>query len=340
MSDTSAASGVTLRNRTARRTCRLAMGLAALLSLSACANFNTIDRTTRLPEQGTAIHLDAPQRLAYADGKGVICAEPTPDALQAYISSLGGSVSAGNNAASVSNALQANSHSVGLHSQSITLMREHLFRICAFAQNRWLSDGDVMMLMIRSQDLTLGVLAIEQLTGAAIPRQPAIPADPATAATSQLQSQLEQAQLDLGSKNTALHAALKPALTQLEGQTPDDNDSSAPDAAGARLALVSAQEKVASLERQLAESKVKTRQATLPGEGGNQLSPLAAEHIAKATEYIVDQVLHKDYLTDMCINMLNRFSRKDKKLPETYDEMMMRCDTVLQQAVARLAPAS
>lgn len=308
---------------------RLAVGSAVLLSLSACANFNTIDRTTALPKHGTAIHLDAPQRLAYADAEGVICAEPTPDALQTYISSLGASVSAADNAASVSNALQANSQSIGLHSQSITLMREHLFRICTFAQNNWLSDGDVMMLMARSQDLTLRVLAIEQLTGVMTPRTTAKLPLSDTEATKQLQNKLEQAKLDLNDKKTALTQLNDAAGTQnarsgdhpdraalLEDQTKDGKNSSAPtEVAAARLAVASGQDKVSLLEQQVETSKVQAGFVTLPDESGNQLSPTAAEHIAKATQHIVEQILQKNHLTDMCINTFNRFSR-NKQLPE------------------------
>ncbi|MGK5029531.1 hypothetical protein [Janthinobacterium sp. MDT1-19] len=261
---------------------RLAVGSAVLLSLSACANFNTIDRTTALPKHGTAIHPDAPQRLAYADAEGVICAEPTPDALQTYISSLGASVSAADNAASVSNALQANSQSIGLHSQSITLMREHLFRICTFAQNNWLSDGDVMMLMARSQDLTLRVLAIEQLTGVMTPRTTAKLPLSDTEATKQLQNKLEQAKLDLNDKKTALTQLNDAAGTQnarsgdhpdraalLEDQTKDGKNSSAPtEVAAARLAVASGQDKVSLLQQQVETSKVQAGFVTLPDESG------------------------------------------------------------------------
>ncbi|MEG1051057.1 MAG: hypothetical protein RSF79_03290 [Janthinobacterium sp.] len=327
---------------------RLLIGGTVLLSLSACANFNTIDRTTALPKHGTAIHLDAPQRLAYADAEGVICAEPTPDALQAYISSLGASVSTADNAASVSNALQANSQSIGLHSQSITLMREHLFRICAFAQNNWLSDGDVMMLMARSQDLTLGVLAIEQLTGAVTARKTATIPLPDAETSKQLQNKLEQAKLDLNSKKTALTQLNDTAGTQiesgsdlhdraalLEDQTKDGKNSSASEAVATHLAVVSAQDKVSLLERQVEANKMQARFATLPDESGNQLSPTAAEHIAKATQHIVEMILRKNHLTDMCINMFNRFSR-NKQLPEKYMDMMARCDLVLKNAVTRI----
>lgn len=342
----------TVPARLTRTSWRLAVSSALILSLSACANFNTIDRTTALPKQATAIHLDAPQRLAYADAKGVICAEPTPDALQAYISSLGASVSSANNAASVSNALQANSQSVGLHSQSITLMREHLFRICAFAQNNWLSDGDVMMLMARSQDLTLGVLAIEQLTGTMTPRKTSNMPVTDTEATQQLQSKLEQAKLDLNDKKTTLRrlsdTATEPGKSTgdqhdkaalQEDQTKDGKNSSAlADVVVARAAVVSAQDKLTSLERQVEASKVGAGFVTVADESGNQLSPEAAEHISRATQHIVEQILQKNHLTDMCINMLNRFSR-NKDVPEKYKDMMERCDLILNNAIAHLPAA-
>lgn len=180
---------------------RLAAGSAILLSLSACANLNTISRTTELPRNGKAIHLDAPQRLVYSNAKGHTCAEPTPDALQAYISAAGAGVNSGQNAASISTALSANATSVGLHSQSITLMREHLFRICEYAQNESINAADTMLLTQRSQDLTMGVLAIEQLTGAVVPRQTALTGRGQSAASAGVLA--TQAQLDKAEEHLA-----------------------------------------------------------------------------------------------------------------------------------------
>lgn len=59
-----------------------------MVSLAGCANLLTIERRSALPRHGTAIHLDAPQRIAYADKFGHVCAEPSPDALQAYASAF------------------------------------------------------------------------------------------------------------------------------------------------------------------------------------------------------------------------------------------------------------
>lgn len=146
--------------------------ITTILICTGCANWSTIDRRTVMPNTGIAIHLDAPQRLAYSNKEGHVCTEPTPDALQAYASALGGGLGIPTQgSASLTQALQTSAGSIGLHTQSITLMREILYRICEESYNEKLKRGDVVQLLERSQDLTLGVLAIEQLTGAVVSRQ-------------------------------------------------------------------------------------------------------------------------------------------------------------------------
>lgn len=155
--------------------------LLGVLGMTACADLQTVGRTTRLPllvdannskvEPGVAIHLDAQQRLVLARGEKY-CAEPSPDALAAYASSLGFGVSApGQGAASLAQALQSSAGSIGLRTQSITLMRDALYRMCEAANNGDLNRLEVAMFLRRSQDLTAAVLAIEQLTGAVVAQQ-------------------------------------------------------------------------------------------------------------------------------------------------------------------------
>ena len=142
-----------------------------MVSLAGCANLLTIERRSALPRHGTAIHLDAPQRIAYADKFGHVCAEPSPDALQAYASAFGASIaSPGRDAVSLSNALSADSTGIGLRTQSITLMRDMLYRICEAQHNKAIGPDDTIQLLQRSQDLSPGILAIEQLTGAIVAR--------------------------------------------------------------------------------------------------------------------------------------------------------------------------
>lgn len=179
-----------------RRHATACAGTIALTTLlSACADLQTIGRRTTLPavpvetdrgtllnldsttslQRGLAIHVDAQQRLVMFGPDGKYCAEPSPDALAAYASSLGLGVSAPSaGAASVAQALQSGVGSIGLRTQSITLMRDALFRVCEAYMNKSLSPHSATMLLARSQDLTAVVVAVEQLTGAVAASQVAI----------------------------------------------------------------------------------------------------------------------------------------------------------------------
>ena len=166
--------------------------IAAALALAGCenvANRSTIDRITPIPQLtqnaestgkeetarggAVAIHLDAQQRLVLATAKGY-CAEPSPDALAAYVATLGVGAttpSTAEAAVSFANALQGSAASIGLRTQSITLMRDALYRMCEAANNGNLDDIHVANLLRRSQDLTAVILAVEQLTGAVAANQ-------------------------------------------------------------------------------------------------------------------------------------------------------------------------
>lgn len=144
---------------------------------SGCANLNTLNRTTPITQaksrgevQAQAIHLDAHQRLVMINSAQQFCAEPSPDSLVAFAASLGGGISglSKERAASVAAALQSSSANIGLRTQSITLMRDALYRICEANLNGSLNPALVATLLGRSQDLTAVVLAIEQLTGAVV----------------------------------------------------------------------------------------------------------------------------------------------------------------------------
>ena len=153
------------------------------LTLTACANLQTIERTTPIPDmniidpkenleeykkqlgKGTAIHLDAQQRLVLATARGY-CAEPSPDALAAYAASLKlGANVPGTGSGSADQTLLSNVASIGLRTQSITLMRDSLYRMCEASNNGHLTNDEVVRFLHRSQNLTAVVLAIEQLTG-------------------------------------------------------------------------------------------------------------------------------------------------------------------------------
>ena len=141
-----------------------------------CANIDTINRETTLPQNkgkdGVAIHLDAKQRLVISKAFGTVCAEPSPDALSAFAASFGASAaSPGTDAASLAEAFQSTTASIGLRTQSITLMRDALYRICEAYYGRALTGPAVMTLLAQSQNLTATILAIEQITGPVVANQ-------------------------------------------------------------------------------------------------------------------------------------------------------------------------
>ena len=146
----------------------------ALLTTACGANFNSIGRQTPLPtanDRGVAIHLDAQQRLVVYSAKRY-CAEPSPDALAAYAQSIGlGASVPSQGAASLAGASQSTLASIGLRTQSITIMRDALYRMCEAYNNGALGDVMVATLLGRSQDLTAVILAVEQLTGAVAANQ-------------------------------------------------------------------------------------------------------------------------------------------------------------------------
>lgn len=146
----------------------------ALLTTGCGANFNSIGRRTLLkaPQDGAvAVHLDAQQRLVVYSAQKY-CAEPSPDALAAYAQSLGlGASDPSQGAASLAGASQSTVGSIGLRTQSITLMRDALYRMCEAYNNGALGEVMIATLLHRSQDLTAVILAVEQLTGAVAANQ-------------------------------------------------------------------------------------------------------------------------------------------------------------------------
>jgi hypothetical protein len=198
----------------------LALVVLSTILITGCANLTSIDRHTHLPgrdeeSKGIAIHLDAKQRVAFAKGFGAVCAEPSPDALSAFASSFGGGLAVPQyGSLSIAQALTESAASIGLRTQSITLMRDALYRICEAYYNRALNKVMVMQLLGRTQDLTLGILAIEQLTQPVVAQQAVLTGSSAAASSA---SVLVTAQLLAAARERERQAneRLETAKTQL-----------------------------------------------------------------------------------------------------------------------------
>jgi hypothetical protein len=255
---------------------RMKIGVAiySAAALVGCANMSTIDRRTDLPDGGIAIHLDAPQRVVFANKVGGVCAEPSPDALQAYAASLGASFSGpGQPSAELATAFSENSASIGLRTQSITLMRDALYRICEAEHNKAIGHGDTVLLLERSQDLTLGVLAIEQLTGAVVARQALLTtganADVSTNVNN-TQAALDAAREDETAKNDALTKA-KDAQTKQQEVVDADTKTATASKAKAASTQATIDKLTAQLPKDQAQvtasdTEVSKAKATLKGD--------------------------------------------------------------------------
>lgn len=207
--------------------------IALLTTLTACADMQTVGRKTTLPysppsgvlttgtlqddndvqgKNGVAIHLDAQQRLVMFH-LNKYCAEPSPDALASYAASLGFGISnSSKNAASLAQGIQSAAGSIGLRTQSITLMRDALYRMCEAANNGNLDSVQVSRLLHQSQDLTAVVLAVEQLTGAVTTNQIVLDGTTSSDATSSLvsnQQALDSVRKSEATKKTDFENATK-----------------------------------------------------------------------------------------------------------------------------------
>ena len=324
-----------------------------------CANLSTIGRTTSLNE-AKAIHLDAAQRLVFSGKDGDICAEPSPDALQAYAASVGFGFTNKQLDASLAQAFGAGSTNIGLRTQSITLMRDHLYRICEASHNNKLNHGDVLQLLERSQDLTLGILAIEQLTGAVVqgqkqlnatsdstvddkPAKPNAALDKAIVDEASAKKALDDANVDYQKKNDLLVATQKDIVVETAKPTPDQAKIDTLKAQLTKQKTDSGESYLTKDDAQKGYDKVqKTTEdikKKLPPNGKTvttsddvnvteksstqqrELNPSIVTSVAQATYNIVNAVINKGHLTDACIGIITKYGNEVVQLSKARAEV-------------------
>jgi hypothetical protein len=120
------------------------------------------------PKNPSSIAIDAKQRVVISH-RHIVCAEPSPDALSAISASFSGNASfaekfAGALAGSGSEA----AGSLGLRTQTITILRDAMYRLCEGYMSGALDKTNFERLQRRYQNNMLGLLAVEQLTGAVV----------------------------------------------------------------------------------------------------------------------------------------------------------------------------
>ncbi len=290
---------------------------AVSLFFQGCANIDSISRTTKLPDKSgipaKAIHLDAKQRIVVGKAFGAVCAEPSPDAVSAFAASLGTSVSLpGTGAGTLSTAFASTVGSIGLRTQSITLMRDALYRICEAYYSRALTGPAVTTLLAQSQNLTTAILAMEQLTGPVAAQQVILASEAsarASASVNEVQAELDAAKRDETQKKEARDRANADAATvdpsETEAKTAADKK-----AADAQTEYDEAKKNREQIERN--QNRVRAEaNAAASGEGefsapGRtvQLNAEASKEIAKAVRVIATTAINRSYVVEGCIALM------------------------------------
>ena len=120
-------------------------------------------------QDGKVFFVNAEQRAIFTKSFGILCAEPSPDAIASLSSALSLNASQGQELSlGASLAIQNAIGNIGLRTQSIQLMRDALYRVCEGYFSKAINSSNFLDLHERYQDNMIAILAIEQLTGTVI----------------------------------------------------------------------------------------------------------------------------------------------------------------------------
>lgn len=317
---------------------RRVLGVSTFAILaSACQNMQALVRHESLPSSGGALLVDArsrailsghepthhPPSAAPAERDRIVCAEPSPDALSALAFGAGGTArQEGVGEASGSLSVSESAASIGLRTQSIQLLRDGMYRLCEGYMNGAITASQYVILWNRYQEMMLGLVAIEQLTGAM--RAPATSiGSEALALSAQAQQTLEVAQrrlAQLQTDKTNAHARLatlqaadrNPAASAAELQQAQNDANAADDA------LTSQQNYVNGLQGASNAATQQAAQQLAVSTAGSTRGSI--EHSANTTGYtdgnaaaiatVVDRITQRlttnNFLAMSCMPVLQR----------------------------------
>lgn len=339
-------------------TARIPFGIAFAVALCGCGNLQSIHHPF-VPDWGTSISIDAKQRAIYTVEKTyrdqsdpykitqqwrAICAEPSPDALTALSTAAAANAEAAGKALSGSFSSQEGAASIGLRTQTIQILRDAMYRLCEGYASGALDNIAFSRLQRRYQNIMMGLLAIEQITGTVVAKQVIISGSAAASVArtlAEIQAQLNDAMNARSGADAALakaktakdgaEADLKSAENELKAvqQANPGNDKAqavvdakakreaakktADDAAtafdDAGKAMKIAQANVQAYEELRKDlGKVATRAMTQGAfEGGGHVSLInaqTAQTLSTAVTTIVKEVVDRDYAKETCLDAI------------------------------------
>ncbi len=278
---------------TTYRTLQILMLFALAVSSAGClANLTSIFRTFSI-EDSESVSIDANQRVIltskYVDSRGYeivkACAEPSPDVFSVIGSSLAAKGSSGSSvSAEFVAALSQSGSTIGIRTQTIQLLRDSMYRLCEGYLSGALPSYKYSALQRRYQNVMLGLLSIEQLTGAVTPKPVSIKSTaPVTGAAQSLndtQKALDEAKKDFDMKKAALDKATveltvqEKALAPLKTATEEANKNAAAAPTDKEL-----EKKKNEASTALAEQDVKYQRAKKASEDADKASMDAGKNL-------------------------------------------------------------
>lgn len=321
------------------------------LALGACStNYTATEELNASPTAAHALLIDAKQRAILTNApKGVsagqtalrICAEPSPDALSTIAASNNiGLKTKGDIDLTQAMSLAESGGSFGLRTQSITLMRDEMYRACELYMDGAIDGASWEIMHRRSQNLMIATLAIEQLTGAVRARQIVLGGSASTGnadavlkltdATEAARASAIAAEGEHDAAQTDVEAAQKTVTTKeaaVKSATGDEAIAAAQADLDAAKADLEAKKKTLQVKdavwknKQAAFDSVdRSRIAALNGQttssangsfadGGNQLDPVTASNLSSDIKDIVEKTLDQTYSRELCVTVLLRIAR-------------------------------
>jgi hypothetical protein len=278
-----------------------------VFSLTGCnANWNSIFRTHDFNvDSGEGRHdsafIDINQR-AILSGNHTVCAEPSPDAMQAYAAELAASGNLNEKAkGELAAAVQTSAAYVGMRSKNIQLFRDEFFRLCEALMNDTIDGAQYTALFARLQRYSVALAAIEELNQGAF-------------VTAAYLSSAGNASI---ASNAAKQQELSEITTQLEAAKKTAKDAPS-DAANAKVNELTKKEK--SLKTEIEEGKVKTVGGSSGGLVGSGTSATGAL-TADATERMLSAALNYDDTPNLCLGILYEYAKKSMGKVDTWSEL-------------------
>jgi hypothetical protein len=293
-----------------------------MVSLSGCADLTSIYRSSDLSGvDGRIYMIDAKQRVVTvkrSDIGDITCSEPSPDALTVFASSFSGSFTAPNQAsAQLAANLNETGANIGLRTPSIQLLRDVMYRICEGYAARAIDGPTFATLHRRYQNVMIGLLAIDQLTGATRPATTAPVGGPSGAGN---------------------------GVTPVQAVAPAQQNAS--DKAGATTPTKPAPdgEPVASPKTTLQTDNGPDPQVSVAlGPAATSVSATStavSAKIAEAVQGIVTTVINADYSQDTCEALLLSPRYQGSELSAKYNDALSACLTLVTQRAVRNVNAS